>query len=97
MARSGAALSRQSVEASGSPEGREVRNARQRSRKSLFGSSPPTLTVSYETLLLPKNATYNSLVQAEQQLQSGETGAEVAHSLIDVSKDVLALALESMH
>ncbi|EJF65018.1 cysteinyl-tRNA synthetase [Dichomitus squalens LYAD-421 SS1] len=40
------------------------------------------------------NVTYNSLVQAEKQFQSGQTGAEVAHSLIDVSKDVLALALD---
>ncbi|KAI0745279.1 cysteinyl-tRNA synthetase [Earliella scabrosa] len=40
------------------------------------------------------NATHNALTQAEAQLQSGHTGVELAHTLIDVSKDVLALALD---
>ncbi|KAI1795517.1 cysteinyl-tRNA synthetase [Ganoderma leucocontextum] len=40
------------------------------------------------------NATFNSVVQAERQLQSGQTDAGVARTLIDVSKDVLALALD---
>ncbi|PIL36043.1 hypothetical protein GSI_01703 [Ganoderma sinense ZZ0214-1] len=40
------------------------------------------------------NATFNSLVEAERQLQAGQTDAGAAHTLIDVSKDVLALALD---
>ncbi|KAI0663331.1 tRNA synthetases class I (C) catalytic domain-containing protein [Cubamyces menziesii] len=40
------------------------------------------------------NATFNALVQADEQLKSGKTGVENAHALIDVAKDVLALVLD---
>ncbi|KAM5530533.1 hypothetical protein V8D89_015810 [Ganoderma adspersum] len=40
------------------------------------------------------NATFNSLVEAERQLQAGQADAGAGHTLIDVSKDVLALALD---
>ncbi|TFK83449.1 cysteinyl-tRNA synthetase [Polyporus arcularius HHB13444] len=40
------------------------------------------------------NATLNAIRHAEQQLQASQTGAELAHTLIDASKDVLALALD---
>ncbi|KAI9067364.1 hypothetical protein FKP32DRAFT_1683968 [Trametes sanguinea] len=40
------------------------------------------------------NVTYNALLKAEEQLKSGQTSVENAHTLIDLSKDVLALALD---
>ncbi|KAI0633558.1 tRNA synthetases class I (C) catalytic domain-containing protein [Trametes polyzona] len=43
------------------------------------------------------NVTYDALLKAEEQLKSGQTGAEHAHALIDSSKDVLALALDKQY
>ncbi|KAI0743951.1 tRNA synthetases class I (C) catalytic domain-containing protein [Daedaleopsis nitida] len=43
------------------------------------------------------NATYNALVQAEEQRRSSQTDVELAHALIDASKDVLALALDKQY
>ncbi|OSD07063.1 hypothetical protein PYCCODRAFT_1359815 [Trametes coccinea BRFM310] len=40
------------------------------------------------------NVTYTALVKAEEQFKSGQTSVENAHALIDLSKDVLALALD---
>lgn len=45
-------------------------------------------------LTTSQNATYTALVEAEEQLRSDQNGVEIAHSLIDISKDVLALALD---
>ena len=51
-------------------------------------------TVAHVTSNTNQNATYTSLLQAEEQLKSGQNGVEQAHALIEVSKDVLALSLD---
>lgn len=52
-------------------------------------------SIAHDSMFIKtQNATHNALTQAEAQLQSGHTGVELAHTLIDVSKDVLALALD---
>lgn len=76
------------METSRSAEGREVRDA-------LQCSSTYTQPHSCERILIVgQNATYAALTRAEQQLGSGQTAVELAHTLIDASKDVLALALD---
>ena len=52
------------------------------------------MVVTYVLLILFQNATYTAVMRAQEQLKSGQTNVELAHTLVDASQDVLALALD---
>ncbi|KAH9946950.1 cysteinyl-tRNA synthetase [Amylocystis lapponica] len=51
----------------------------------------------FEMYFSAANRTYSALEVAESSLKSGQTGQEQAHTLIEASRDILAISLDKQH